>query len=133
MLNGKQTGNYGVIQMMTPGNVEVPVTNLERTLIDITVRPAYAGGVASVIQAYRLAQPNLSIVELIKTLRSLSYVYPYHQSVGFYIDMAGNYDDEAIKEFLNFEPFKYDFYLDYQIKNPTYSKKWRLYYPRNLV
>ena len=133
LLNGKQTGNYGVIRMVTPKNVEIPVTNIERTLIDITVRPAYAGGVASVIQAYRRAQPNVSIVELSKTLRSLNYIYPYHQSVGFYVDMAGNYNDDDIKEFLDFQPFEYDFYLDYEIQNPTYSKKWKLYYPNNLL
>jgi hypothetical protein len=133
LLNGKQTGNYGVTQMMTPSNIEVPVTNLERTLIDITVRPAYAGGVTSVIQAYRYVQSNVSIFELSKALRSLNYIYPYHQCIGFYMDMAGNYDDDDIKQFLNFKPFEYDFYLDYAIENPVYSQKWRLYYPENLL
>ena len=133
LLNGKQTGNYGVIKTMTPSNIEVPVTNLERTLVDIAVRPSYAGGAASVIQAYRHAQPKVSIVELSKTLRSLNHIYPYHQSVGFYMDMAGNYHDDDIKEFLNFKPLEYDFYLDYAIQNPVYSKKWRLYYPDNLL
>ena len=119
-------------QTTTPSNIEVPVTNLERTLIDITVRPAYAGGVTSVIQAYRYAQSNVSIFELSKTLRSINYIYPYHQCVGFYMDIAGNYYDDDIKEFLNFKPFEYDFYLDYAIENPVYSQKWRLYYPENL-
>jgi hypothetical protein len=33
-----------VILMKFPGGVVFPVTELERTLIDITVRPVYAGG-----------------------------------------------------------------------------------------
>jgi hypothetical protein len=132
LLSGKQTGNYGVVQVKTSSGAEVAVTNLERTLIDITVRPAYAGGVTSVIQAYRYAKSNVSIFELSKALRYINYIYPYHQCVGFYMDMAGNYNDD-IKEFLNFKPFEYDFYLDYAIENPVYSQKWRLYYPDNLL
>ena len=133
LLNGKQTGNYGVVQIKTPDGVDVAVTNLERTLIDITVRPAYAGGIKSVLRAYQIAQPNISIAKLSKTLRSLNYVYPYHQSVGFYVEKAGNFSDKAIKEFLAFAPFQYEFYLDYEMQNPTYSQKWKLHYPSNLV
>jgi hypothetical protein len=133
LLNGKQTGNYGVVHIKTPSGTEVAVTNLERTLIDIAVRPAYAGGVSSVLQAYKIAQPKISIAKLNKTLRSLNYVYPYHQSIGFYIDRAGNYGDKAIQEFLAFAPIQYDFYLDYEMQDPAYSQKWKLYYPRSLV
>lgn len=133
LLNGKQTGNYGVVYAKTPSGIDVSVTNLERTLIDIAVRPAYAGGVNSVLQAYKLAQPNISIAKLSKALQSLNYVYPYHQSVGFYIEKAGVYTDSDIKEFLAFAPIQYDFYLDYEMKDPAYSQKWRLYYPNNVI
>ncbi|HSL44806.1 MAG TPA: hypothetical protein VK897_15325 [Anaerolineales bacterium] len=133
LLNGKQTGNYGVILKQIPAGIKVPVTNLERTLIDITVRPAYAGGAASVLQAYRLAQSKLSIDKLQETLLALDYLYPYHQSIGFYIDLAGNYRENAIKKFLDYDSLKYDFYLNYEMKEPKYSKKWRIYYPNDLT
>jgi hypothetical protein len=133
LLNGKQTSNHGVILMKFPGGIVFPVTDLERTLIDITVRPAYAGGVNSVLKAYRVAQPKLSIEKLVKTLSILNYVYPYHQSIGFYIEKAGNYTNEAIQQFLKYDMFKYDFYLDYEIKEPEYSSKWKIYYPRDLT
>ena len=133
LLSGKQTGNYGVTHIKTPSGTDVAVTDLERTLIDIAVRPAYAGGANSVLQAYKIAQPNISITKLSKTLRSLNYVYPYHQSVGFYVEKAGNFGDKAIKEFLTFAPIQYEFYLDYEMQNATYSQKWKLHYPSNLV
>jgi hypothetical protein len=132
LLNGKQTGNYGVILIKLQSGIEIPVTDLERTLIDIAVRPAYAGGVNAVLNAYRSAQSKVSIDKLKKTLLSLNYVYPYHQSIGFYIEMAGNYANEASYEFLNYDTFKYNFYLDYEMKSPLFSKRWRLYYPRDL-
>ena len=106
LLNGKQTGNYGVIHLNTPEGFEVPVTDLERTLIDITVRPAYAGGVESVLKAYRLAQSKISIAKLVKTLHTLNYKYPYHQSVGFYIELAGNYEAKESQTFFKFQPLR---------------------------
>jgi hypothetical protein len=133
LLNGKQTGRYGVTTMKTSDNIEVPVTDLERTLVDITVRPAYAGGVNNVLRAYQLAQPKLSIQKLADTIRALKYVYPYHQSIGFYIDAAGVYDEQDSRLFLNFGPFQYDFYLDYKMINPYYSEKWKLYYPTSFI
>jgi len=133
LLNGKQTGRYEVTTMKTSDNLEVQVTDLERTLVDITVRPAYAGGVHNVLMAYRQAQPNLSIQKLADTIRALKYVYPYYQSVGFYIDAAGVYDEEDSRQFLNFGPFQYDFYLDYKMINPHYSEKWKLYYPTSFI
>ena len=66
------------------------VTNLERTLIDITVRPPYAGGIRNeVLQAYRAARDRASVDRLMSILDELSYVYPYHQAVGFLMEAAG--------------------------------------------
>jgi len=42
-LNGKHTGNAGVIEMPGLSAEQLRVTSLERTLIDSVVRPQYAG------------------------------------------------------------------------------------------
>lgn len=62
---------------------KVRVTSLERTLLDATVRPGYAGGVANVLEAYRRAREDLNVSRLINTLGELDHVYPYHQAIGF--------------------------------------------------
>lgn len=133
LLNGKHTGNYGTMSINVPAGVDLIVSDLERTLIDIVVRPAYSGGVNSILQAYRLAQPIVSIKKLALTLRALQYSYPYHQSIGFYIDTTGVYDQSACLEFANFAPIEYKFYLDYKINNPAYSEKWKIYYPDDMM
>ena len=46
VLNGMNTGNLGIIDVIGPLNQPMPVTNVERTLIDIAVRPVYAGGIS---------------------------------------------------------------------------------------
>lgn len=39
--------------MELPSGIIIPVTNIERTLIDIVVRPELSGGIQEVIKAYQ--------------------------------------------------------------------------------
>lgn len=131
LLSGKQTGNLGVIETEGPEHTVVRVTDVERTLIDITVRPEYAGGVFEVLRAYRLARGRVSVNKLVATLRKLDYLYPYHQAIGFYLERAGVYKENSIG-LLRRSEFKHDFYLMHQIRDKAYSDKWRLFFPKGL-
>jgi len=123
------TGNLGVVEANGPDGEKIRVTDVERTLIDITVRPGYSGGVFEVLKAFRNAKGKVSINRLQAMLKRLDYVYPYHQAVGFYLVRAGVYDDSAIRLLRKFG-MKYDFYLTYDMKDPQYSKEWRLFFPK---
>ncbi len=133
LLSGKFTNKIGVINLPIDDNLSFPVTNLERTLIDIVVRPIYSGGVSEVLNAYRLANTNeeVSTNVLASYLRDLDYTYPYHQCIGFYMEKSGVYSNTAIELLERFER-KFDFYLAHNMHNPSYDKKWRLYYPKGL-
>ncbi len=128
-LNGQNTSQLGVIRASTDEGYDVRVTNLERTLIDATVRPVYAGGVGEVAEAFKNAAKGLSVNKLVSYLRKLNYTYPYHQSIGYYLSRAGVYKQSQIDLLRNF-PIEFDFYLNYQLKNPDYNKEWRLYIPK---
>ena len=132
LLNGKNTGNTGVIGIDGPDNSKVRVTNIERTLIDIAVRPEYAGGPFEVIRAYKNAAEVISINKLSAILKKIDYIYPYHQVIGFYIDKCGAYRNSQI-ELLKKQEMVYDFYLMHKMKNPKYSSAWKLYYPEGLA
>ena len=132
LLNGKNTGNTGVIGIDGPDNTKVRVTNIERTLIDIAVRPEYAGGPFEVLRAYKNAAEDISINKLSAMLKKIDYIYPYHQVIGFYIDKCGAYRNSQI-ELLRKQEMIYDFYLMHKMKNPKYSSTWKLYYPEGLA
>lgn len=130
-LAGKNTNRLGVEVMPIPDTAGIAVTNLERTLVDIAVRPVYAGGPAQVLKVYRAAKDRVSAERLLATLKALDYAYPYHQSIGFLMEKAG-YPESC------YEPFRalglaHDFYLTHRMEETAYSSEWRLRYPVSLL
>lgn len=123
-VNGMYTGRVGV--MRTEGGRHV--TNLERTLLDATVRPAYSGGVDEVLEAYRRAAGVVSINKLVAMLRKLDHVYPYHQAVGFYLRHSGAYSTAQVERLHAFAK-TFDFYLAHDMGAVAYDEEWRLHYP----
>ncbi|MFZ5867120.1 MAG: type IV toxin-antitoxin system AbiEi family antitoxin domain-containing protein [Thermodesulfobacteriota bacterium] len=131
LLGSMGTANLGVVEAPGPEGETIRLTNVERTLIDITVRPGYAGGVHEVLKAFRSAKGKVSVNRLTAMLKKLDYIYPYHQAMGFYLDRAGVYDESQVRLLRKLE-MKYDFYLAHDIKELDYSPEWRLFFPKGL-
>jgi len=129
-LAGKHSERLGVDNLVGPEGEILAVTDLERTLIDIVVRPAYAGGPALVLAAYCDAKNRIDIDRLITTLKTLDYIYPYHQAIGFLMQQAG-YPEGALAK-LRALGIKHKFYIDYGMKDPIFNSEWRLYYPKDI-
>ncbi len=129
LLWGKNTGRLEVGPLAYRGT-DLEVTRIERTLIDIAVRPAYAGGTYQVFEAYRRAVKRVSVGTLVATLKKIEYVYPYHQAIGYYMQRAGFAESQykRLKEF----GLHFDFYLAYGLKDPEYDSEWRLFVPKSL-
>ncbi len=129
MLAGKNTEQLGIEEKIGPKSEILRVTNLERTLIDIVVRPNYAGGPENVLAAYRAAKEQMSMDTLLNILERLDYVYPYHQAIGYLMERA-DYPSNSCDQ-LRALGLKHDFYLAHKIEKKAYCKEWRLYYPKN--
>jgi hypothetical protein len=127
-VNGRNTNQLGVVARRRTDAGVIRITDVERTLIDATVRPVYSGGIAVVAKAFELAKESVSVNKLTAYLRKLRYVYPYHQAVGFYMERAG-YADSLLKLLEHF-PIEYDFYLQHAMRSPVLNKRWRLYVPK---
>lgn len=128
LLNGKATDRLEVTMLKSELGESLDVTKLERTLIDIVVRPIYAGGVFQVLEAYKQAKDKFSVNTLLATLKKLQYVYPYHQAIGFYMERAG-YQESQWSKLLKIGT-KFDFYLSHALpKDKKYDKRWQLFYP----
>jgi hypothetical protein len=130
LISGKDTGRAGVTTHKTDNGELLDVTDLERTLIDIVVRPAYAGGIEKVASIYRSTDNKIKVDHLLKILEKLDYVYPYQQSLGFLLERAG-YPEADLKKLERIRS-GFDFFLDYDVKKPEYDERWHLYYPARL-
>ena len=130
VLSGKNSKQLEVGNAKAPSGEIVKVTSLERTLVDITVRPAYAGGVPQIIEAFRLVRGKVSISRVLDILQKLDYSYPYHQPIGFYLKRSA-YPDADLDLARNMG-IKVNFYADYAIKDPAYDSEFRTYYPKSL-
>lgn len=127
LLNGKYTADLGVeIDLET----DIRVTSIPRTLIDITVRPLYCGGPELILEIFQKAKGRFLVKDLAILLEKINYSYPYHQSIGFYLDKA-NYPIEDVRIFKEMNK-EYDFYLTYKMVNPLFDKDWRIYFPKTL-
>lgn len=125
-LQSKKYDNKGIV----PFRGIYKVTDIERTLIDVTVRPFYAGGVVEVLNAYEKAKDVLDISKLYGYYKSMDFIYPYHQAIGFYLQKAG-YKESQYNLFKKFD-FQFSFYLTYNMLHKNYSNEWNLYYPKGL-
>ena len=124
LLSGKATGNAGVMTDQANG---LTLTGLERTLIDITVRPRYAGGVFQVMSAFNSSVDELDVAKLLNLLAGLDYRYPYHQAIGFYLERSGA--SSRVLDRIHDLGIEFDFYLDYSMASPQFDESWRVFYP----
>jgi predicted transcriptional regulator of viral defense system len=132
LLSGSHTNHLGVVtQEVSDGSANQMVarlTGLERTLIDIAVRPFYAGGIFEVAKAYEAAKGDVSINKLAAMLRKLDFTYPFHQAIGYYLERAGY--KSSLLDLLRSFPIEQDFYLTYGMGKTSYIKNWRLFVPQ---
>lgn len=129
LLNGRNTGRLGVVSATTSGGDSVQVTGIERTLIDIVVRPIYSGGIFEVAKAFALAHGRFSVNKLVAMLKQSNFTYPYHQSIGYLMQRSGAYKDSQL-DLLRELPREFDFYLDYGLKVRDYDPTWKLFVPK---
>lgn len=131
LLSGKNTGRIGVVEFNSDSGEALQTTNIFRTLVDMTVRPAYVpGGVVEIARMFATVRNRVSGEQLFGTLNQMNYVYPYHQSIGFFMVRAGF--DVAELEHFRHPGLKFDFYLTHGMQSPVFDSDWRIYYPASL-
>lgn len=130
MLNGKNSNNAGVrfIETNLFSKGVARATTLERTIIDCIVRPCYAGGHKTILQALKKARKekmNLSEYDLLDLLKKLKLKYPYQNSLAYYLKESG-YPYEEVRNNVNKD---FVFYLDYEMDERVKNDEFSLYVP----
>ncbi|HBA84422.1 MAG TPA: hypothetical protein DCZ95_10045 [Verrucomicrobia bacterium] len=130
-----KNSRYGVIPVrdrhgLCPEGSQI--TSIERALIDAIVGPQYNGGIISVYEYFKNARQKLNIQKLLDIYGQMSFIYPYAQSIGFFLERLG-LREQATAVYKAFPP-KQTFFVDHNAKSTwKYDEKWKLYYPDGLV
>lgn len=124
--------NVGLMKMDIQNEKNILITDLERTLIDAVVRPAYVGGVGEVLKAFELANNNISINKICSYLNKMNYIYPYHQAIGFYMEKTGVYTEKQLNKIEERFNTIRKFYLVHGEKELSFSERWQIFYPKYL-
>ena len=132
LLEGAYQAGLGVtggdINLGGERNLQLRYTSLERTLIDIAVRPFYAGGVFEVAKAFERSKDRVSVNTMAAMLRRMRFSYPYHQVIGYYLERA-EYKSSLVDLFRR-EKMDRDFYLTHGMKETSYISRWRVRVPK---
>jgi predicted transcriptional regulator of viral defense system len=130
VVSGKRSFGRGVEAFQHPEAGEIKITNMERTLIDCTIRPHYLGTAQELVKAFKSARNRFDVEKLSQTLAELNYLYPYNQSLGFLLQRAGYSPIEFAK--LKNLKMQFNFYLDHGMEETNFDPEWRLFYPKEL-
>jgi hypothetical protein len=135
VIDRAKESRHGVVEVRrhgTPCPNGSRVTCVERALIDAVVAPHYNGGVASLCTYFRAARQKIKIEKLLELYSKLDFVYPYAQSIGFFLEKSGM-QMQASKVHHKFPPHR-QFYVDHNAKSSwVYDDRWMLFYPKGLV
>lgn len=101
--------------------------DLERTLVDIAVRPAYCQNIALVLEAYRRAATKADGAHILEMLDDQNYLYRYAQSIGFLMQRS----DDRLRT-LSAAHIQPAFYIAHGIKSAAYEEHRRVLYPSGL-
>ena len=108
------------------------VTCLERALIDAVVSPHYSGGLTSLCDYFRAARRKLNIERMLNIYQKMDFVYPYAQSLGFFMEHCGMRNHA--KELRSAYPPQQRFYVDHGAKTTwVYNERWMIFYPKGLI
>ena len=135
ILDRERGSDHGVVEVRrnsSPCPVGSRVAGLERALIDAVVAPHYNGGITSLPAYFRAARSHFKVEEMLKVYSKLRFVYPYAQSIGFFLEHAGMREqaDRVRKSY----PPRHRFYVDRSAKESwTYNERWMVFYPKGLV
>lgn len=129
-VNGTDYNDLGITRLAIPNGKHIRISDVERTLIDLVIRPEYGGGVVQVQEAFFLAKEEVSTNRLISILRKMELAYPYHQAIGYYMQQA-DYPESSLHLVRRLGLHK-DFYLLHAQSGEKYIPEWRLFVPEFL-
>lgn len=121
LLSPKYSNNYEIIEFNG-----FKVSSINRVLVEMIINIQYFQSSENIIQIFRPIKDKLDLLKIFTLLNKLNYIYPYYQSLGFFLEKIG-FSKKELKIFKN-ETSKFDFYTEKLKESYLYDDYWKIYY-----
>lgn len=119
-LQPKYTKQFGVIEIDG-----IRVSSIERTLIEMVINVQYFRNSKEIINVFSRIKHHIKVDSVFKILEEFNLIYPYFQSLGFFLEKIGFKKEELFEFKDNISEF--DFYTDKAQKEYIYNEYWKMY------
>jgi hypothetical protein len=121
-LSPKHTNYYEVIT----NSDGIRLSSINRAFVEMIVNVQYFKSSKDIIDVFKPLKNKLNIDAIYNVVEKFNFIYPYFQSVGFYLYQIGFKKNKLIKFKNNVGKLK--FYTDKKQDSYKYNDYWRMYY-----
>lgn len=121
-LSPKHTNYYEVIT----NDDGIRVSSINRSFVEMIVNVQYFKSSKNIIETFQPLKDKLDIDIIYNVVEKFDFIYPYFQSVGFYLHQIGFTNKQLNKFKDKVENLK--FYTDKKQENYQYDNYWQIYY-----
>lgn len=135
LLEQSATIDKGITEIQMPyAPSGISISSIEKTLIECTVKPDYAGGAQEVLDAFARAKDKLKVLRMTQLLTNSEYLFPYGKNILFYMDCAGYSEQQKklVVSRLDPEKQKFNMYLQKNMRDKVFDPDIGIYYPKGL-
>ncbi|WEV69578.1 hypothetical protein OZX73_01410 [Bifidobacterium sp. ESL0775] len=135
LLEQSATVDMGITKMhVANAPSEIPVSGIEKTLVECTVKPEYSGGTQEILNAFERAKGDLKVLRMMQLLHNGQFLYPYGKNILFYMDRAKYPEQQKslVRERLDSGKEKLNMYLQKDMRNKSFDSNIGIYYPKGL-
>jgi len=104
----------------------VSVSSVNRALVEMVVNVQYFKSSGQIIQTFKPLMDQMDPDEVCSVLEHFDYIYPYYQSLGFYLEKIG-FSRKELTCFAS-KISSFDFYTEKNLNEYRYDTFWRMYY-----
>lgn len=121
-LSPKNTHDFGVITRSSG----LRLSSIDRAFVEMVVNVQYFADSRNIIRVFEPLKDELRVDAIYEVLRKFDFIYPYYQSMGYYLEKIG-FDKNQLQKFKN-EVKGLKFYTDKKAKKYYYNDYWQMYH-----
>lgn len=121
LLDPKHTDNYEVIVVN-----KMRVSSINRALVEMIINIQYFRSIENLLEIFKPLANKIVPNKVFLVLKRMNLIYPYYNSVGFFLELLGVEEKELTDFKANISPLR--FYFEKRKERYDFNAQWNVYY-----